>query len=183
MEIGYVVDGFGSPGHNSTEFEVAAAQAYTTDASKASDVAMAHDGSAISGPRSVEPIPPLAAADNWTNLPSSASPPLATSFTVKARLGGDANDFHLLALDSRGDGYDRVLICRNRDGSDVVAASNLGEWSSWAIEQFRIDGNDQQASVRFKLMKLAQEAQASSLPYPDYLYQRLTYGGRRTRRS
>ncbi len=177
VEIGYVVDGFGSPGHNSTEFEVAAAQAYTTDASKASDVAMAHDGSAISGPRSVEPIPPLAAADNWTNLPSSASPPLATSLTVTARLGGDANDFHLLALDSSGAGYDRVLICRTRDGYDVVAASNLGEWSSWAIEQFRIDGNDQQASVRFKLLELTPDGTGLKLYRTQITYTNgFTYG-------
>ena len=102
---------------------------------------------------------------------------LRPAFTVKARLGGDANDFHLLALDSRGDGYDRVLICRNRDGSDVVAASNLGEWSSWAIEQFRIDGNDQQASVRFKLMELAPDGTGLKLYRTQITYTNgFTYG-------
>ena len=109
---------------------------------------MGHDGSAMAGPRSVQPVPPLAAADNWINLPRSASPPLATQFTVNARLGNDTNDFHSLAVDSRGAGYDRVLICRSRDGNDVVAAAGLGEWSEWAIELFRIEGRSQQASVR-----------------------------------
>ena len=154
VEIGYVVDGFGHPSHHKTDFEVAAAQAYTTDAAAASDVAMGHDGSAISGPRSVESIPPLAAAQGWSNLPQSASPVLATTFTVSARLGGDANEFHLLAVDSRGAGYDRVLICRSRDGSDVAAAADVGGWSEWAIESFRIGGRAQQASVRFKLLAL-----------------------------
>ena len=177
VDIGYVVDGFGAPGHNSTNFEVAAAQAYTTDPSAASDVAMAHDGSAISGPRSIEPVPPLAAADGWSNLPASSSPPLATSFTVTARLGGDANDFHLLALDTCGAGYDRVLICRSRDGNDVVAASGVGEWSEWAIEQFRINGKEQQASVRFKLMELAADGTNLKLYRTQITYTNgFTYG-------
>ena len=155
VETGYVVDGFGHPSHQKTDFEVAAAQAYTTDDSAASEVAMGHDGSAISGTRSVEIIPPLDAAKGWSNLPHGASPAMATTCTVNARLGGDANHFHLLTVDSRGAGYDRVLICRSRDGNDVVAAANLGEWSEWAIETFRINGRAQQASVRLKLLELA----------------------------
>ncbi len=163
VEIGYVVDGFGAPGHNSTEFEVAAAQAYTTDPSKASDVAMAHDGSAIEGPRSVEPIEALAAAEGWTNLPDSASTPLATVFSVNARLGGDANRFHLLAVDSTGSGYDRVLICRGRDAGEIVAAADLGGWSDWAIQSFQIDGHAQEAAVRFKLLELATDGSSLKL--------------------
>ena len=163
VEIGYVVDGFGHPSHQKTDFEVAAAQAYTTDASAASDVAMGHDGSAMRGPRSVEIIPQLAGTDGWSNLPQSASPPLATTFTANARLGGDANVFHLLAVDSQDAGYDRVFICHSRNGSDAVAAANLGEWSEWAIETFRIDGRAQQASVRFKLLELAADGNGLKL--------------------
>ena len=177
VDIGYVVDGFGHPGHHKTDFEVAAAQAYTTDAAEASDVAMGHDGSAMAGPRSVQPVPPLAAADNWINLPRSASPPLATQFTVNARLGSDTNDFHILAVDSRGAGYDRVLICRSRDGNDVVAAAGLGEWSEWAIELFRIEGRSQQASVRFKLLRLAADGAGLKLYRTQITYTSgFTYG-------
>ena len=177
VEIGYVVDGFGAPGHNSTEFEVAAAQAYTTDASKASDVAMAHDGSAIQGPRSVEHISALTAADDWRNLPESASTPLATTFTVNARLGGDANSFHLLAVDSADNGYDRVLICRSRDAGDVVATASLGAWSDWAIDSFQIDGGTQEGAVRFKLMELDPDGSSLKLYRTQITYTRgFTYG-------
>lgn len=177
VQLGYVVDGFGSPGHNSTEFEVAAAQAYTTDPAAVSDVAMGHDGSALSGPRSVELIPPLAAAEGWTNLPTSASTPLATSFVLHARLGGDSNRFHLLALDSRGAGYDRLLICRSRDAADVVAAANCGEWSDWAIESFRIEGRAQQASVRFKALELSSDGSRLKLYRTQVTYtDGYTYG-------
>ena len=177
VEIGYVVDGFGAPGHNSTEFEVAAAQAYTTDASKASDVAMAHDGSAIQGPRSVEHIELLSTAEGWSNLPESASTPLATSFSVNARLGGDANHFHLLAVDSTGSGYDRVLICRSRDAGDLVAAAEFGEWSDWAIQDFQIDGRAQEAAVRFKLLELARDGSSLKIYRTQVTYTSgFTYG-------
>ena len=177
VEIGYVVDGFGAPGHNSTEFEVAAAQAYTTDPSKASDVAMAHDGSAIQGPRSVEPIESLAAAEGWTNLPDSASTPLATTFSVNARLGGDANHFHLLAVDRTGSGYDRVLICRSLDAGEIVAEANLGGWSDWAIQDFLIDGQAQEAAVRFKLLELAPDGSSLKLYRTQVTYTNgFTYG-------
>ncbi len=177
VQFGYVVDGFGHPSHQKTDFEVAAAQAYTTDASAASDVAMAHDGSAISGPASVEIISPLAAAHGWSNLPRSASPALATTFTVNARMRDDANIFQLLVVDSRGAGYDRVLICRSPDGNDVAAAVNLGEWSEWAIDMFRIGGRAQQASVRFKLLELAADGSGLELYRTQITYtDSFTYG-------
>lgn len=177
VEIGYVVDGFGHPGHHKTDFEIAAAQSYTTDAAAASDVAMGHDGSAMAGPRSVQPVPPLTAADGWQNLPASNSPHLATEFTVNARLGGDSNEFQLLAVDSRGAGYDRVLICRSRDGSDVVAEATLGQWSEWAIELFRIEGKTQTASVRFKLLDLAADGSGLKLYRTQITYTSgYTYG-------
>lgn len=154
VESGYVIDGFGSPGHNATDFEIAAAQAYTTNSAEASDVAMAHDGSATSGSNSVTGIPPLQPAEGWRNLPASTLPPLASEFTVTARLGGDANTFHLLVVASGHDGYDRLLICRGQDGGKSIAAAGRGEWSGWAIEDFQIEGRSQQASVRFKVMAL-----------------------------
>ncbi|MBV7330571.1 alkaline phosphatase family protein [Chloroflexi bacterium TSY] len=177
VKNGYVVDGFGHPGHDKTDFEVAAAQAYTTVASEVSDVAMGHDGSAISGPRSVEPIPPFTPANDWANLPASASPALATTFTVTARLGGDTNIFHLLAIDSQGNGYNRVLICRTTDGSDLVATANLGEWSDWAIETFQIEGRSQHASVRFKLLELSPDGSRLKLYRTQVTYtDGFTYG-------
>ena len=177
VNVGYVVDGFGAPGHNSTDFEVAAAQAYTTDACAAGDVAMGHDGSAVIGPRSVEQVRPLAAAEGWRNLPGGASPPLATSFTVTARLGGDENAFHLLAVDGGGAGYDRVLVCRSRDAGDVVVQAKLGEWSPWAVETFHIDGRAQQASVRFKLLQLAPDGSNLKLYRTQVTYtDGFTYG-------
>ena len=101
VEKGYVIDGFGHPGHASTDYEIAAAQAYTTAEHVEEIVQMDHDGTAVRRrQRSIEPIPALSPADGWTNLPQSAAPPLASTIAIHARLGGDINRFHLLVFAS-----------------------------------------------------------------------------------
>lgn len=156
VKTGFVVDGFGHPGHRSTDFEVATCQAYTTDAALAEAIEMDHDGTAVrQAQRSVEPIPPLKPAQGWRNLPASKAPPLESRIEVVARLGGDVTAFHLLAVATAGRGYDRVLVCRARDGKSCVAVAGAGEWSEWAVEDFAIDGGNRPASLRFKLMELA----------------------------
>ena len=155
VEIGYVVDGFGHPGHASTDYEIAAAQAYTT--AEVSDIVhMDHDGTAVRAEqRSIAPIPQPRPAEGWANLPSSQSPALETTIEIQARLGGEINRFHLLIINRDGPGYDTILICRNQDGNDVVAEVGLGRWSNWAVEPFQIEGRTQRASVRFKLLELS----------------------------
>ena len=156
VEKGFVVDGFGHPSHRRTDFEVATCQAYTTEAELAAEIEMDHDGTAVRAAQSgVEPVPPLQPAQGWRNLPDSHAPPLESRIEVEARLGGDVTAFHLLAVDSAGGGYDRVLVCRGRDGGSRIAEARTGEWSEWAVEEFAIDGGRQRASVRFKLMELA----------------------------
>ena len=154
IKSGFVVDGFGHPGHASTDYEVASCQAYTTS-DQVATVEMDHDGTAVRRTqRSVQPIPALRPAVGWKNLPASQSPPVESVIEVHARLGGDVNTFHLLALDSHGKGYDRVLICRVKDGGTRIAETEVGQWSDWAIEPFEIDSRKQDASIRFKLMEL-----------------------------
>jgi predicted AlkP superfamily phosphohydrolase/phosphomutase len=163
VELGYVVDGFGHPGHAHTDFEIASCQSYTTAA--VSDIVhMDHDGTAVrQEQRSIVPIPPPRPAEGWSNLPPSQSPPLATRIEINARLGGDVNVFHLLVLDSGGRGYDTVRLCRSKDGGDVATEASAGRWSAWAIEPFRIDGREQRASVRFKLLELSLDGRQMKL--------------------
>ncbi|MXX14062.1 MAG: hypothetical protein F4Z86_11540 [Gemmatimonadetes bacterium] len=155
VEKGYVIDGFGHPGHASTDYEIAAAQAYTTAEHVEEIVEMDHDGTAVRRrQRSIEPIPALSPADGWTNLPQSAAPPLASTIEIHARLGGDINRFHLLVFASANSGYDTLRVCRSQNSSDHIAETSTGSWSNWAIEPFSIEGRDQRASVRFKLLEL-----------------------------
>jgi len=155
MRSSFVVDGFGHPGHASTSFEVAACQAYTTE-SLESTVGVDHDGAAArSSQRGIVSIPALRPAEGWSSLPHSCEPPLESTIEVHARLGDDVTHFHLLALDRLGKGYDTVQICRGRDRASCVAETSLGSWSDWSIENFRIQGRDQRASVRFRLMDMS----------------------------
>ena len=75
VETGFVVDGFGHPGHRSTDFEVATCQAYTTDASLEEAIEMDHDGTAVrQAQRSVEPIPPAEAGAGVAELAREQGP-------------------------------------------------------------------------------------------------------------
>lgn len=181
VQSGFIIDGFGHPGHASTDYEIAAAQAYTTTAQQQEIVQMDHDGTAVRRQqRSIEPIAACKPATGWSNLPNSQLPPLESAIEVRARLGGDINTFYLLAIDGSGNGYDRVQICAAKDGNTRIAQSRLGEWSDWAIETFQIGGVDQRASVRFKLLELNPDASdlklyrtqvtyADGFTYPDEL--------------
>jgi predicted AlkP superfamily phosphohydrolase/phosphomutase len=181
VQSGFVIDGFGHPGHASTDYEIAAAQAYATTAQQAETVQMDHDGTAVRRQqRSIESIAAFKPAAGWSNLPHSQSPPLESVIEVHARLGDDINTFYLLAIDGSGNGYDRVQICAAKDGNARIAQSRLGEWSDWAIETFQIEGVDQRASVRFKLLELNADASglklyrsqvtyADGFTYPDDL--------------
>ena len=181
VEKGYVVDGFGHPGHASTDYEIAAAQAYTTAIQDEEIVEMDHDGTAVRRKqRSIESITSLSGIDGWVNVPPSQKPPLATAIEIHARLGDAINAFHLLVTASTTDGYDTIRVCRSRDGSDTLAETTTGSWSDWAIEPFQIEGREQRASVRFKLLELepdgshlklyrSQVTYADGFTYPDDL--------------
>ncbi len=176
VKSGFVVDGFGHPGYANTDYEVASGGAYTTS-EDSETIGMDHDGTAVrQSRRSVMPIPPLGPARDWANLPPSQSPPLESEIEIHDRVGDGVTVFHLLALDSRGAGYDRVMICRRKDGNARIADAEVGHWSDWAIETF----GDQQASVRFKLIELSPDGKdlklyrsqvtyADGFTYPDDL--------------
>ena len=180
IKSGFVVDGFGHPGHASTDYEVASCQAYTTS-DQIATVEMDHDGTAVRrAQRSIQPIPVLRPAVGWENLPSSQAPPLESIIEIHARIGDDVNTFYLLVIDRCGKGYDRVQICREKDGDTRIAETTVGQWSDWAIESFQIDSCKQDASVRFKLMELtpdgknlklyrSQVTYANGFTYPDDL--------------
>ncbi len=184
VEKGYVVDGFGHPGHAATDYEVASCQAYTT-ADAAATVTMDHDGTAPrSSQQSVTTIPMLQEAAGWDNLPDGHAPPLASEIEVVARLGGETTSFGLLLLDSSDRGYDTLRLCRGRNGKEVVTKATAGSWSMWATEKFQIDGREQRASFRVKPMEIApdgshlklyrtQVTYADGFSYPDDLAREL----------
>ncbi len=157
VKTGFVIDGFGHPGYAHTDLEIAPCQSYTTREVRDS-VQTEHDGTAVrSDQQGIVTIPVLKAVDGWANLPESHSPLLASIFEINARTGNDKNVFYILAFDSQGKGYDRVRICKEKDGETAIAEIEAGQWSNWAVETFQINGEAQRASVRFKLMDLSSD--------------------------
>jgi len=167
LNLGWVLDGFGHPGYANTEFEVSAAQSYTTDLKAGlpeESYRLGHDGTALDQAQpAIARIPPPSPAEEWVNLPASHAQPLASRLHILSRVGGDAATFHILLLDSRGVGYDKVVICRERDGSTRMAEAQVGQWSDWAIESFKMGERDQRASLRFKLLALSPDGRRFKL--------------------
>ena len=163
LKSGFIVDGFGHPSYAHTDFEVAPCQSYTTreitDA-----VQTEHDGTVIHAEQQrVVTVPALKPAIGWLRLPESRSTPLETEIEIVARVGRDKNILHLVVIDTAGQGYDRILICREKDAGNYLTQAETGKWSDWAVDSFKIDGKAQRASVRFKLLALSPDGKDMKL--------------------
>ena len=93
-------------------------------------------------------------AEGWVNLPSSFSPPLETEII----LGSDKLKckVYLLIIDSKGSGYDKVLITTIKDGSKVLDTLTEKSWSKWLFLNFKGEKNVK-GTVRLKLVSLSKD--------------------------
>lgn len=113
----------------------------------------------------------------WKNLPASARPQLEAELALKPLSRGKENmrrgkesvpkNLYGLVYSRNEDGYDRVRICRSRDGNDVVTELGRGEWSDFWTDGFQIDGEEVRGNVRMKLITLTPEADAFELFVPQ----------------
>ena len=125
------------------------------------------DPSALQTVADVDPVQSRP-AEGWRNLPTSSRPPLELVLTIKplhrgrddmARgKQGTPKPFHGLVVASGGEGYDRLLVCRDRDAAAPLATLGVGEWSAWLRESFEIDGVPVEGHVRWKLVALTPTA-------------------------
>ena len=137
------------------------------------------DPSALQDVRDADPVElePIAEG-SWTNLPASPSrPPLEVELALQPLGRGRGNmlrgregalkTLYGLVYAADDEQYDRVRICRSRDGDDVVAELGVGDWSEWWQEGFAIDGDEVQGCVRMKLVQLSPEAETFELFVPQ----------------
>ena len=163
IKNGFVIDGFGHPSFSRTEYEIAPCQTYTTDQNVETQM-FDHDGTAIrKGQEFILSIPVPEKAENWRNLGSPSRPILATEIEFLSRTGKDTIRLHAAILDANGRGYDTVVICREPDLETEIARAGVGRWSEWAVRPFPIDGRQQNASVRFKLLELSKDGRSLKL--------------------
>lgn len=116
LKKGYIIDGNAGPAYNACPFELAAAEAYTTDRNVESD--------------SLKEII-LRPATGWKGLPGGKLTPLAASLPVTAKKPEWCTTWQAVALGGDG-GYDRVVVCREKDLSTALGECRLNQWSDWA---------------------------------------------------
>lgn len=143
LKKGYVIDGNAGPAYNACPFELAAAEAYTSDRNVESG--------------SLKEIV-LRPAQGWKGLPAGGPPPLSATLPVSAKNPEWDTTWQALAL---GDGgaYNRVLVCRGKDLATAMGECRLNQWSDWA----RVSLGGKEGAVRFKLTTLSPDGKAIKL--------------------
>ncbi|MBI3456599.1 MAG: alkaline phosphatase family protein [Candidatus Rokubacteria bacterium] len=140
----------------------------------------------------------LAPAAPWQNAPASRQPALETTIALlgaerfrwsetgmqidaagsgAATADPDFRTYHVLLVDSAGQGYDRALVARARDAGTAIADLRLGQWSGWISERFSQDKVLQQlvpiqeerveGVFRLKLLQLSPDGRTFGLYRTD----------------
>ena len=114
---------------------------------------------------------------SWANLPQSSRPCLEVGLTLKSLHHGRFNmlrgekgapkPFFGLVYASGDSGYDKVRVCRSRDGDDAVCELSPGQWSDWWLDSFEIDDETLKGNVRMKLITLTPNADTFELYVPQ----------------
>ncbi len=134
------------------------------------------DPSALQTGREFDPVS-INPATGWRNLPDSVRPPREVVLTIQPLARGREPmnrgkkgipvPFYGLIYASTGRGYDRVRVCRARDGRKAVADLSVGEWSDWWLDPFEIDKKKVRGYVRMKLITLTRSADMFELFVPQ----------------
>jgi len=141
LQRSVVIDGFGEPHYGSTPFEVTPAMLYTLDP----DIG-----------RTTTVV--LRKGSGWVQLPESTGTVLETSMLVCPKHQGEDIELHVALLDTKGSGYDRVIIRESKDSPTALADISVGEWSSWSEHRFQMEEEPLAGTMRFKLLELSPSA-------------------------
>jgi len=117
------------------------------------------------------------APDSWRNLPGSEKPCLEVELIIEPLKRGRPNmlrgrvgtpiTFYGLIYASGSGGYDRMRICRTRDGENVLTELAPGQWSSRYRESFEVDGAPVDGNICMKLITLTPDADMFELFVPQ----------------
>lgn len=136
------------------------------------------DPSALQTVREIDPVRiDSIEGRGWTNLPPSSRSPREVVLTIRplARgreemLRGKAGvpkDLFGLIYAANDNGYDRLRICRSRNGRDIITELGAGQWSDWQLDSFTIDGLEVPGYMRLKLVALSPEADVFEVFMPQ----------------
>jgi predicted AlkP superfamily phosphohydrolase/phosphomutase len=134
----------------------------------------------------VEPQP----AQGWRNIPVPEEEALECKLNIELNRHRGTLTFHgLLYRSGAGDGYDRILVSRSKDGREAMATLQKGRWSDWIVGVFDEKQELEEGGFRFKLIELAPDASYIKLfmtqnhplagfTFPDHIAQEISdYAG------
>lgn len=134
------------------------------------------DPSALQGEQEFDPVS-INLAKGWRHLPDSKRPPKEVELIIQPLVRGrqtmnrgkigSPKYFYGLIYASSSKGYDRVKVCRARDGRKEVADLGVGEWSNFWLDRFQIDGSWVKGYVQMKLVTLTRSANMFELFVPQ----------------
>jgi len=118
LENGIQVEGTGAPWYGLNPFEICPCKCFSTQINP--------------GVQTIK----FKKAEKWLNAPNSHSELVETTIAIQTKGNESAVKYYLLLVDSKGEGYDEVVISSSRDGGEAMARLSKGEWSSWLTEEF-----------------------------------------------
>ena len=144
LKKGYVIDGNAGPAYNACPFELAAAEAYTSDRNVESG--------------SLKEIV-LRPAEGWKGLPNGGPPPLERHPSGQRQKSGMGYKLAGAVALGRLQGLQPGRGLPGKDLSTALGECRLNQWSDWAT----VSLGGREGAVRFKLTTLSPDGKAIKL--------------------
>ena len=100
------------------------------------------------------PVEITSKTEGWRSLPESKSQPLSFRMILRPVRQGKDVTFEGLLIDEKGEGYDTLLICKEKDPEKALCRLKTGHWGSF-YEEFEVKGKKHIGAVRLKLVELS----------------------------
>jgi len=122
-------------------------------------------------PGSREPIRiELGNPEGWSNLPAGQNA-LAAELMLRPTGGWyrlTPPTWHLLVVDTQGNGFDRVLVCETRNATAPLAELRAGEWSPVLSRTFPTEAGPERCAFALKLLELSPDARDLRLYHTSF---------------
>lgn len=107
-------------------------------------------------------------AEGWENMPLTHSPALETTLPI-CPMEGEEKVFHVLITDSKGEGYDKLLLTEGKDASNPLCEISEGEWSNFLKADFITNQGKKEGNFRMKLVELSKDVKKFRL-YSSHIF-------------
>ena len=96
----------------------------------------------------------------WSNVPA-AKKALEAELVVRPSSGRYRMQrpvWQMLVLDTKGEGYNKVVICDSKDASSPMAVLDKGQWAPIVTRKFETEEGPKNAGFSMKLLELSKDA-------------------------